>query len=377
MRLKFTYTILTTLLLFGCLVLFTGNGDGPGNSGNAWIGAPGESGVTCGTCHSNPGAYGFVDIDIRLHSINGNAVTSYVPGNSYDITIIVNPEVGTPASYGFQAVALDVNNNNAGVFVSENEMIGVRMFDERFYAEHNMPSPSPDFTFRWEAPATDVGDVTFYASGSTNNGDGSADGDSGMGTTPAKLQISPNTALPIEMTLFTVEQSFNSILLKWATQTETNSSHFVLEHAPDGVDFKEFAIVSAAGFSTEIQRYSTYHSNPNNGLNYYRLKIVDLDGVFEYSNIIAYEIDKKQRPTLEALPNLVADKTTVLFQNNMGNVFDSELHVHTMSGQLVGTFPFGLAPGENRIELDLSRLELGYYSISLKEASEAVRILKN
>jgi len=377
MRLKFTYIILTTLLLFGCLVLFTGYEDGPGNVGNAWIGAPGESGVTCGTCHSNPGAYGFVDIDIDMHTVNGNAVASYLPGNSYNVTISINPEVGTPAGYGFQAVALDANNNNAGTFMSQHDIIGIRTINQRLYAEHNMPSPARSFTVRWEAPATDIGNVTFYASGNTVNGDGSSNGDSGMGTVPAKLQISSNNALPIEMTAFTVEQSFNSILLKWATQTESNSSHFALEHAPNGINFKEFATVSAAGFSSEIQLYSEYHITPNNGLNYYRLKQVDMNGTFKYSDIIAYDMDKKQRPTLEALPNIVANKTTVLFHNNLGNVFDSEVHVHAMSGQLVATFPFGLAPGENRIELDLNGLERGYYTISLKEASEAVRILKN
>jgi len=377
MRLKLTHAVLTSLLLFGCLVLFTGYEDGPGNSGNAWIGAPGESGVTCGTCHSNPGAYGFVNIDIAMHTANGNEVTNYVPGNSYDVTITVNSEVGAPAAYGFQAVALDVNNSNAGTFASENDIIGIRTINQRLYAEHNMPSSERTFTLRWEAPHTDIGDVTFYASGNTVNGDGTPNGDSGIGTVPAKLQISPNTALPIEMTAFKVEQSFNSILLEWATQTESNSSHFVLEHAPDGANFKEFARVSAAGFSSEIQLYSEYHINPNNGFNYYRLKIVDMNGTFEYTDIIAYYMDKKQRPTLEALPNLVADKTTVLFHNHMGNVFDSELHVHTMSGQLVGTFPFGLSPGENRIELDLSGLERGYYNVSLKEASEAIRIMKN
>lgn len=377
MRLKFTYTILTSLLLFGCLVLFTGYEDGPGNAGQAWIGAPGESGVTCGTCHSNPGAFGFVNIDISMYTANGNEVTSYVPGNSYNVTVTVIPEVGAPAGHGFQAVALDVNNDNAGEFISENDIIGIRTINQRLYAEHNMPSPARAFTIRWEAPLNDIGDVTFYASGNAVNGDGTSNGDSGIGTVPAKLSVSPNTALPIEMTAFTVEQSFNSILLKWATQTESNSSHFELEHSPNGIIFKEFAEVSAAGFSSEIQLYSDYHTNPNDGLNYYRLKVVDMDGTFQYSDIIAYEIDKKQRPTLEALPNLVADKTTVLFHNNMGNVFDSELQVHTMSGQLAGTFPFGLSPGENRIELDLSSLERGYYTISLKEANQAIRIMKN
>ncbi len=377
MRLKFTYAILTSLLLFGCLILFTSYEDGPGNNGQAWIGAPGESGVTCGTCHSNPGSFGFVNIDISMHTANGNEVTSYVPGNSYNVTVTVNPEVGAPAGYGFQAVALDVTNSNAGEFISENDIIGIRTINQRLYAEHNMPSPGRAFTIRWDAPLTDIGDVTFYASGNTVNGDGTSAGDSGMGTVPAKLSVSPNTALPIEMTAFTVEQSFNSILLKWATLTESNSSHFALEHSPNGFIFKEFAKVSAAGFSSEILQYSDYHTNPNNGLNYYRLKVVDIDGTFQYSDILVYEMDKKQRPTLEALPNLVADKTTVLFHNNLGNVFDSELHVHTMSGQLVGTFPFGLSPGENRIELDLSELEMGYYTISLKEANEAIRIMKN
>ncbi len=377
MRLKITHAILTTLLLFGCLVLFVSYEDGPARSGNAWIGAPGESGVTCGTCHSNPGAFGFVNIDITIHTAGGVEVAYYVPGNTYTVTVAVNPEVGAPAGYGFQAVALDATHNNAGIFTSESEMIGIRTINDRLYAEHNMPSPSRTFAIRWEAPATDIGDVTFYASGNTVNGDGTSAGDSGIGTVPAKLTVSSNTALAVELVAFEAEQSFNSVLLKWITQTESNSDYFVLEHAPQGIDFKEVANVPAVGFSSDIQTYSEYHITPNNGLNYYRLKQVDTDGTFKYSNIIVFEMNKKDRPTLEAFPNLIANHTTLFFHNNMGNIFHSEVRIYAMSGQLVSTYPFELLQGENRLELDLSDLESGYYTISLKEASEAIRIFKN
>jgi len=377
MRLKSIYTLLTSLILFRCLILFTGYEDGPANSGNAWIGAPGESGVTCGTCHSNPGAFGFVNIAITMHTANGTAVSSYVPGNIYDISVTVNAEVGAPAGYGFQAVALDAMNDNAGTFTSENNIIGVRMLNGRLYAEHNIPSPSRTFVVRWEAPVTDVGDVTFYASGNTVNGDGTTAGDSGMGTTPARLQVSSNTALAVELTSFKASQSFNSALLKWVTQTESNSDYFVLEYAPYGVNFKEISIVSASGFSSEMQTYKAYHAQPENGENYYRLKQVDIDGTFKYSEVIVFEMNKKDRPALEALPNLVADKTTVFFQNDMGYDFNSELNIHNMSGQLVKSYPLGVLQGENRIELDLSELEGAYYSISLREASEVIMILKN
>jgi len=377
MRLKFTRTILTTLCLFGCLVLFVSYEDGPASNGNAWIGAPGESGVTCGTCHSNPGAFGFVNIDITMHTMGGVEATNYVPGNTYTVTVIVNPEVGAPAGYGFQAVALDVANNNAGTFTSESDIISIRTLNERLYAEHNMPSPSRTFALRWEAPETDIGDVTFYASGNTVNGDGTTAGDSGIGTAPAKLTVGSNTSLAVELLTFEAEQSFNSVLLKWITQTESNSDYFALEHAPQGIDFKEIATIPAVGFSTDIQAYSEYHITPNNGLNYYRLKQVDTDGTFKYSDIIVFEMNKKDRPTLEAIPNLIANNTSIFFHNNMGYTFRSEVRVHAMSGQLVSTYPFEILQGENRLELDLSDLESGYYTISLKETSGAIRIFKN
>lgn len=376
MRLKFIYTTLSSLLLFGCLILFTGYEDGPANEGNAWIGAPGESGVTCGTCHSNPGSFGFVNINIDMETTNGTAVTSYVPGNTYKVAVTINSEVGTPAAYGFQAVALDATNSNAGTFISEDEMIGIRTVNGRLYAEHNMPSTSQTFVMRWEAPTADVGKVTFYASGNTVNRDGTTAGDSGTGTTPAKLEIEANNALAVELISFEAVQSFNSTLLKWATQTESNSDYFVLEHAPYGIDFKEIARVSAVGFSSEIQTYTQRHAQPQNGENYYRLKQVDIDGTFKYSEVIVFEMNRSDRPTLEVFPNPVANETTVFFHNNLGYTFNSEVNVHNMSGQLVKVYSFGVLQGENRIELDLNGLESGYYTIRLKEVSKGIMILK-
>jgi len=86
------------------------------------------------------------------------------------------------------------------------------------------------------------------------------------------------TVLPIELLSFAGELKNRSIELKWTTNTELNSSHFVIKKSVDGLNYNEIATVSAAGYSQSELNYFTYDFNPSNGVNYYNLSGIDIDG---------------------------------------------------------------------------------------------------
>lgn len=377
---KYIYTTFTSLLLLACTILFTSYENGPGTSGSAFIGAPGELGATCGTCHKNPGSYGFVSIDIEMFRPNGTAVNTYIPGNNYDIVITVNPEVGTPAAYGFQALALDAANNNAGTFTSENTGIDIETINNRLYAEHNTPSPTNIFTIRWQAPPTSTGIVTFYASGNAVNGDGTSSGDSGIGTIPATLSIAEDVALASEILSFEAVKSLNSALLKWTTATETNSNYFAIEHSTNGIDFEKIGQLSAAGNSNELRTYNYRHTRPQVGNNYYRLHEIASDGKSTYSHVITLKINTISHNTMDVFPNPVMDKTWLYIHNHHNTDYNTQVFVYDVSGQLVRQQSSSLVPGENQIAIDMSNLESGYYFITNinqhQHANTPIKILK-
>lgn len=74
--------------------------------------------------------------------------------------------------------------------------------------------------------------------------------------------------------------------IAWATASEQNSKEFVVEHSTDGSRFTPVATVAAAGNSSTQRFYTADHAAPARGVNYYRIKQVDLDGSFRYSAVL-------------------------------------------------------------------------------------------
>lgn len=104
---------------------------------------------------------------------------------------------------------------------------------------------------------------------------------------------SSQSALPITGLKFSAENSDKSVILKWSTYTETNNSHFEILRSTDAINFQSIGIFMApAANSTSTTNYQFKDNTPVAGINYYRLKQVDLDGHFTYSTIL--RIDRNQ-----------------------------------------------------------------------------------
>lgn len=96
-----------------------------------------------------------------------------------------------------------------------------------------------------------------------------------------------DAAVPLPVTLLSFDGRLNnnSILLNWSTSSELNSNYFNLEKSSDGTNFYSIGTVNAAGTST-IQRNYNFTDRQVNEFNYYRLKMVDIDGHFIYSKTV-------------------------------------------------------------------------------------------
>ena len=117
---------------------------------------------------------------------------------------------------------------------------------------------------------------------------------------PARAQVS--TLLPVEMASFTASKNKGGgILLKWETASETNSGYFEIQHSNDGRIFVPVQKVPSAGNSFESHQYRFLH-NPPEEQNYYRLKQVDIDGLFSFSKTIYISLENKH-PEAVVFPN--------------------------------------------------------------------------
>jgi hypothetical protein len=109
-------------------------------------------------------------------------------------------------------------------------------------------------------------------------------------------------ALFIQVSAFSQVTSFTSTLkndrvdLKWATNSEKNVSHFIIEKSTDGKDYSQAGIVFAFGSTSETMNYPFFDKNINAnqaGTIYYRLSSVTTDGKIEFSQVTTISTGKK------------------------------------------------------------------------------------
>ena len=97
------------------------------------------------------------------------------------------------------------------------------------------------------------------------------------------------TPLPVTLLNFTAQKLENSVQLLWKTTEEANSDHFEVHHSPDGTSWNAIGSVATVGAHKTLKTYQHQHPDPKAGINYYRLKMIDLDGSFAFSNITAVD----------------------------------------------------------------------------------------
>jgi hypothetical protein len=142
----------------------------------AFTGAPGEQ--NCTACHVGGTLDGSTENVLTV--LDGfTPVTSYVAGNSYTVSVQMNSD---PAKKGFSATCLDGTLTMAGTFTGDGALGGTQDFTSggRHYVSHMATSNTNTQTFwawTWDAPATDVGDVTFYVATNAANNNNANSGD--------------------------------------------------------------------------------------------------------------------------------------------------------------------------------------------------------
>jgi len=146
-----------------------------------------------------------------------------------------------------------------------------------------------------------VGGTTTVGSGSNLNGCTGCFQSGGGCSGPTSFCGSG--ALPVKLISFKGKPSVEVVELQWITATELNTAKFVIERSEDGILFDAIGEVAAAGNSTNKIEYTTTDNLPLPGRNYYRLKIVDLDGHTEYSDVITLNHEGKKAIVIYPSPS--------------------------------------------------------------------------
>lgn len=186
-----------------------------------------------------------------------------------------------------------------------------------------------------------------------------------VSTTTQSVTIHPSP-LPVKLIYFDATDTKNgSVLLKWATESEIDNDYFEIETSEDGITFRAIATIDGMGESNELVTYSYQDDNPFFGHNYYRLKQMDFNGDFEYSDIAAVRVTEGF-DVFSVYPNPAGKNINVKINtpHEEGNGF---IEITNMYGQIVKS---AQPTGSSISTLDLSDLAQGTYLISYFQKSE-------
>lgn len=124
--------------------------------------------------------------------------------------------------------------------------------------------------------------------------------------TPASYTISWGNPLPVKLVNFVARLENSVSRLAWSTAQEVNSDYFEVQHSLDAKHWTALGRVTARGESSVKKDYSYEHVDLNDGLNYYRLKMVDKDGTFAMSSIRSLRLENSGHVSL--YPNPASDR---------------------------------------------------------------------
>lgn len=166
--------------------------------------------------------------------------------------------------------------------------------------------------------------------------------------------------LPIELIYFRGHAENQKVSLDWSTATEINNKGFEIQRAVgpelERGDWTTIGFVEGNGNSFETIYYSFVDHSPVSAVNYYRLKQIDYDGVFEYSKIVHVEVKNIQ--DLSVIPNPVSNGS---FQLSLARE-DFE-HVQLYFFDKLGRMVRHIQLAENEMNIDTEGLVKGTYSL--------------
>lgn len=209
----------------------------------------------------------------------------------------------------------------------------------------------------------------YYAFGQAISADGNIIGITayppGSGFARA-LVLTLDTTVPVELSSFTAHQIDQNVVLNWTTITENNNSGFEVQRRNESKDWKTLSFIPGHGTTTEPSNYSYQDAINSSGKIEYRLKQIDFNGTFEYSDIVEIEVT----PVLEYqlaqnYPNPFNPSTVISF--TVAERSNISLSVFNILGEQVATLVNGMKDAGNyQVEFNAVDLPSGMYVYRLE-----------
>ncbi len=180
--------------------------------------------------------------------------------------------------------------------------------------------------------------------------------------------ILPMQFLPLHLVSFTGIAMETSNMLKWQTESEENTKEFIVERAETGrEDFIEIGFIDANGFSESLMTYEFEDEKPI-PMAYYRLKMVDFDGSFEYSEIIVIEKLHAGVTDFEVYPVPIQDEVNIMISSDQKS--NAILTLTNYLGQVILIEQLELNVGVNAFTFNWNNMNSSLHFITIENGQE-------
>jgi hypothetical protein len=183
---------------------------------------------------------------------------------------------------------------------------------------------------------------------------------------PPNMQKCQSTILPVVLSSLTA--TYNSTgytLVSWSTSNQVNASYFEVERSLDGTQFLPVGQVFVSSSSDPVHNYS-YNDNltgVNSNVLYYRLKLVDADGHYGYSKIVAVDLNQNDTK-MSVYPNPATDYAVLKIFTEKPNT--AIFRLLDESGKQIKNGSYALTRGNNSVMIDqLAMLPKGMYIVQI------------
>ncbi len=143
--------------------------------------------------------------------------------------------------------------------------------------------------------------------------------------------------LPVELTIFNAKAAKDSIILYWETETEVDNYGFDVERKINNAEWNVIAFIEGNGNSNSPKKYHYCDKElfAGGSMFFYRLKQIDTDGRFEYSEVVEVELYPDNYNLSQNFPNPFNPVTTIRYQLPVAG--DIRLKVYDILGNYVTT----------------------------------------
>lgn len=186
--------------------------------------------------------------------------------------------------------------------------------------------------------------------------------------------------LAVKLLSFKPLKLINGVQLLWETSNELNHAWFEIERSTDAKVFTTIGKVVGSGNSNVNKSYTFYDNTPISGTNYYRLKQIDYEGVFDYSPVVVVNYNLASNNFSESItiyPNPAADEVNILINKNI-SANASRILIYDLQGKKVDDKKVDM---KESLKYDIKHLKAGLYYLELRDVSNKIlgkaKLIKN